>query len=94
LLELNKQNIDDQFERDQAENYQNQVANTVDSAYAGEGQLMSTDLQRKLGILGGSTAIYGQDLNRISMQKPWWQTLMQGAAGAGAAYLSNPAASI
>jgi hypothetical protein len=94
LVDLNKQNIDDQFERDQAENYQNQVAGTVDSAYGSEGQLMNTDLQRKLGILGGSTSLYGQDLNRLAQQKPWWQTLMQGAAGAGAAYLSNPAAAI
>jgi hypothetical protein len=89
LLALNKQNMDDHFERDQAEDYQRQVGNTVAGAYAGEGDLMKSDLARRLSIYGTEAGLYNSEQGRVAQanNKPtWWEMLLAGGGQAARTY--------
>ncbi|MDQ3821219.1 MAG: hypothetical protein M3362_26550 [Acidobacteriota bacterium] len=75
LLAMNKQNLDDQFARDTAENYQHQVQGAIEGAYGNEGKLMDSDLQRRLSIYGTSAGLYNSELGRVAQansRPSWW----------------------
>lgn len=82
LLALDKQNRDDENARDDAENYQNQVAAGVRGAMGVAGDVSRTALQRRLGVLGADAGLYGQSLAKVKTPS-WWERLLGGAAQAG-----------
>lgn len=88
LVALNKQHLDDQFERDSAENYQGQVAAASDRARAELGDLTETDARRRLSIMQSDAGLFSQKMQADAQRVPWWSRLLSGGgqamAGLGA----------
>lgn len=80
LLAMEKQNLDDQWARDTAGQYEQDVSQAGTRAAGELGDVASLENARELGTLGATTSSYNIDQQKI----PWWQQLMNNAAkGAG-----------
>lgn len=73
LLSLSRQNLDDEFDRDQAANYQQNWKSAVGNAQAVAGNLGSQELQKKVNILGLTANQLGQS------QDAWYQMAVKKA---------------
>jgi hypothetical protein len=79
LLALNRQNLNDEFARDEAAQYESDVADAQSRATGILGGVAGLENQRELGALGATSGAFNTQLNKPS----WWQILL-GQAGAGA----------
>lgn len=86
LLALNKQNLQDQFARDTAGQYESDVSQAGTRAAGMLGDVAGLENARELGTLGATTGMYGQSLGantQIAMKPRWWEILLN-QAGQGA----------
>lgn len=85
LLALNKQNLQDEWARDTAGQYESDVSQAGIRASGMLGDVAGLENARELGTLGATTSSYNQNMQRV----PWWQQLLnssaQGAAAAATA---------
>lgn len=84
LLALNRQNLQDEWARDTAGQYEQDVAQAGQRASGILGDVAGLENARELGTLGATTGAY----NIKVAKPPWWQVLLQSAqqgaaAGAG-----------
>ena len=79
LLALNKQNLNDEWARDTAGQYESDVSQAGIRAAGELGDVAQLENARKLGRLGATTSGYNTKLAKPS----WWQILL-GQAGQGA----------
>lgn len=80
LLALNRQNLNDEWARDQAAQYESDVAQAGLRATGILGDVAGLENQREMGALAATSGAYNTQLNKPS----WWQTLLAGASrGAG-----------
>lgn len=89
LLAMNKQNLDDEWARDTAGQYEQDWSNAGVRAAGELGDVAGLEQSRKIARLGSTSGMWGQSLN--SKQSSWWETLLeqaqraaQSAATAGA----------
>ena len=76
LLALNRQNLQDEWARDTAGQYESDVSQAGIRASGMLGDVAGLENARELGVLGATTSSYNTNL-----QKPkWWQTLLNSAA--------------
>ena len=87
LLNLNKQNLDDEFSRDSAMNYQNQVSNTVNSARGIIGGLGNQETEKRfnlLNTLGGMSQNTNSNLinyqAKLASKPSGWSKFLGGLA--------------
>lgn len=86
LLAMEKQNLDDEWARDTAGQYESDVSQAGLRASGALGDVAGMANTRNLGALSATSGMWGQSLNASANQKKWWEYLLQGAqAGAGAA---------
>jgi len=89
LLALDKANRDAEFDRDQAAQYEGDVANAVAGATGMAGNLAQADQNRRMGILGQTgnmfSTIYQTNNQPQQKKTPWWQSLLSGGLSALAA---------
>lgn len=81
LLALNRQNLNDEWARDEAAQYESDVANAQARATGALGGIAGLENQREGLALGATTGSFNTQLNKPS----WWQTLLQSAAQGAAA---------
>lgn len=79
LLALNKQNLNDEWARDTAGQYESDVSQAGIRASGMLGDVAGLENSRELGTLGATTSSYNQNLNKPK----WWQVLLQQAGAAG-----------
>lgn len=79
LLAMNRQNLNDEFARDEAAQYESDVANAQSRATGILGGVAGLENQRELGALGATSSSFNTQLN-----KPSWWSILLGQAGAGA----------
>lgn len=79
LLMLNRQNLDDEWARDSAAQYESDVAEAQARATGMLGGIAGLENQRELGALAATSGAYNTQLAKPS----WWQILL-GQAGQGA----------
>lgn len=83
LLAMNRQNLNDEWARDEAAQYESDVANAQSRAVGALGGIAGLENQREMGALAATSGAYNTQLNK----PPWWQQLLSfGAAGAQAAF--------
>lgn len=83
LLALNKQNLHDEWARDTAGQYEQDVSQAGMRATGILGDVAGMENSRELGTLGATTSSYNQNMARPR----WWEIMMgnaQKAAAAGA----------
>lgn len=79
LLAMEKQNLDDQWARDTAGQYEQDWSQAGVRAAGALGDVAGMENSRKLARLGATTGAYNAQVNKPS----WWQILLQ-QAGQGA----------
>lgn len=79
LLALNRQNLNDEFARDTAAQYESDVADARSRATGILGNVAGLENQRELGALGATTSSFNTRMN-----KPKWWEILLGQAGQGA----------
>jgi len=79
LLALNRQNLNDEWARDEAGQYESDVQQAGLRAAGMLGDVAGLENQREGMALGSTTSSYNAKLNQL----PWWKILL-GQAGAGA----------
>jgi len=79
LLATQKQNLDDEWARDSAGQYEQDISNAQTQARGALGDVAGLANQRNLGALGATSGMWGQSLQADAMRKPWWQILIEGA---------------
>lgn len=79
LLALNRQNLQDEWARDTAGQYEQDVSQAGIRASGMLGDVAGLENSRELGTLGATTSNYNTKMNQV----PWWKILLgQAAAGA------------
>lgn len=98
LLALNKQNLDDEWGRDTAQNYQGQVTNTVNAARGILGGLGSQETEKRFNILnslGGQTSQANSNMinyqAKLASQPSGWSKFFSGLASGAIGALSSGA---
>ena len=93
LLASQKQNLDDEWARDTAGQYEQDVSQAGIRAAGELGDVAQLANARNLGALGATTSMYGQSLGantQMAMRPRWWETLLaqagQGAQAAATAF--------
>lgn len=86
-LALDEENRANQFDEDQAGNYQQEVSGAIGRASGVAGNLAGMDLSRKTAVLGSTAGLAGQGVGYSLRPKvPWWKSALNSfAAGAGQA---------
>ena len=79
LLALNRQNLNDEWARDTAGQYESDVSQAGVRAAGELSDVAGMENARKLGRLGATTSSFNTKLN-----KPRWWEILLGQAGAGA----------
>lgn len=83
LLALNRQNLQDEFERDSAAQYESDVSQAGIRAAGMLGDVAGFENQREGLALGATSGAYNTQLNKPS----WWQSLLGfGRAGVAAGF--------
>lgn len=81
LLAMNRQNLDDEWARDTAGQYEQDVSQAGIRASGMLGDVAGLENQREMGALAATSGAYNSQLNKPSR----WQTLLGlGQAGVGA----------
>lgn len=79
LLALNRQNLQDEFERDSAAEYEQDISQAGIRASGILGDVAGLENQREGLALGSTTSMWNTNKNQV----PWWKILLgQAAAGA------------
>lgn len=82
LLALNKQNMDDEFARDSSAQYEQDWRDAGIRAAGMLGDVAGLENQREGSALGATTSMW----NTRDARPRWYETLIQGAQGAAAAF--------
>lgn len=85
LLALNRQNLNDEWARDEAAQYEADVAGAQARATGMLGSIAGLENQRELGALAATSGAYNTQLGKPS----WWQTLLGNAAQGAAIGLAG-----